>query len=209
VPNGDKPIIHLVDDDPSYLQATTRMLRHSGYRVENYSSAQEMLSKLPVHGSGCILTDLRMPDMDGLDFQQALLKQGCLLPVIFLTAYGDIPTTVTAMRQGAEDFLTKDASRETLLSAIEQALERNRSARQQQARLMHFKQNLQTLTPRERQILELVVQGKMNKQIAAELGIHERTVKLHRASGIKKLAVSSVPELSILWTQVQSQSPTD
>ena len=206
MPNDDKPIIHLVDDDPSYLQATTRMLRHSGYRVENHASARDMLDKLPVDDGGCIITDLRMPGMDGLAFQQALRNQNCLLPVIFLTAYGDIPTTVTAMRQGAQDFLTKDASRETLLSAIEQALERHRGTRQQQARLMHFKQDLQTLTPRERQVLELVVQGKMNKQIAAKLGIHERTVKLHRSSGIKKLAVSSVQELSILWTQAQGSA---
>ena len=184
------------------------MLRHSGYRVESYSSAREMLSKLPVDDSGCILTDLRMPDIDGLEFQQALLKRGCHLPVIFLTAYGDIPTTVTAMRQGAQDFLTKDASRKLLLSTIEQALKRNRRTRRKQTRLTRFKQGLQMLTARERQVLERVVQGNINKQIAAELGIHERTVKLHRASGIKKLGVSSVQELSVLWTQAQ-EPPTD
>jgi len=202
-------IIYLVDDDPSYLEANARMLKLSGYEVRCFSSARDLLQSLPEQASGCIVTDLRMPHMDGLAFQQALRNKNCLLPVIFLTAYGDIPTTVTAMRQGAQDFLTKDASRDLLLSAIEQALEKYRSTRQKQTRLMCFKQDLQTLTPREYQVLERVVQGNINKKIAAELGIHERTVKLHRSSGIKKLAVSSVQELSILWTQAQDQAITD
>ncbi len=204
----DEQIIYLVDDDPSYLQANARMLELSGYEVACFSSARDLLQNLPDQASGCIITDLRMPDMDGLAFQRALRNQHSLLPVIFLTAYGDIPTTVTAMRQGAQDFLTKDASRELLLSAIEQALERSRDYRRRQTRLTGFKENLQTLTPREYQVLEKVVQGNINKQIAADLGIHERTVKLHRSSGIRKLAVSSVQELSILWTQAQDQTVT-
>ncbi len=202
-------IIYLVDDDPSYLEANARMLKLSGYEVRCFSSARDLLQSLPEQASGCIITDLRMPDMDGLAFQQALRNQNCLLPVIFLTAYGDIPTTVTAMRQGAQDFLTKDTDRETFLSTIDKALERQRADQTQQARLLRFKQEWQTLTPREHQVLERVIQGNMNKQIAAELGIHERTVKLHRASGIKKLAVSSVQELSILWAVAQRQTPTD
>lgn len=193
--------VYLVDDDQSCLKATARMLRLSGYQVETFSSPLDLLARITPDVSGCIVMDLRMPDMDGLALQRTLHECECLLPIIFLTAYGDIPTTVTAMRDGAQDFLTKAAPAEALVSAIDKALEQSSQNASQSRELAKFEKKRQLLTRRQWQVLERVVQGKMNKQIAAELGIHERTVKLHRASGMKKLGISSVPELSILWSQ--------
>ena len=197
--------VYLVDDDRSCLKATARMLRLSGYQVETFSSPLDLLARITPDVSGCIVMDLRMPDMDGLALQRTLHERECLLPIIFLTAYGDIPTTVTAMRDGAQDFLTKDAPAEALVSAIDKGLEQSSQNASQSRELAKFEKKRQRLTRRQWQVLERVVQGKMNKQIAAELGIHERTVKLHRALGMKKLGISSVPELSILWSQARGK----
>jgi FixJ family two-component response regulator len=190
-------VIHVVDDDASFRAAVSRFLRAAGFTVRPYESAALFLSQRP-EGPGCVLADLQMPEMSGLDLQAALAALPHPLPVVFLTGHGDIPTTVRAMRQGAEDFLTKDASKEALLAAVDRALARDTRERAERARRQELRDRLDTLTSREREVLALVVQGKLNKQIGADLGIHERTVKLHRTSMVGKLRVHSVAELTRL-----------
>jgi FixJ family two-component response regulator len=190
--------IYVVDDDVSYLRSLTRLLRAAGFEVVMHDSAAELLADLHPDSAGCILTDLMMPGMDGIDLQLELHKAGNPLPVVFLTGHGDVPATVRAMKGGAEDFLTKNAPKEELLAAVERALERNARDRLENAELCEKRKVFGILTERETQILQLVLQGLLNKQIAAELGIHERTVKLHRTNLTTKLGVHSVAELSRL-----------
>lgn len=197
-PELEAPVIHLVDDDVSHLRSLSRLLRASGYEVRIHDSAAEFLAHLPAREHGCIITDLMMPEIDGIALQQVLHDAGNPLPVIFLTGYGDVPVTVRAMKNGAEDFLTKNAPKEDLLAAVNRALERNRLDRSKSAELSDKRKVFEVLTEREMQVLRLVLQGLLNKQIAAELGIHERTVKLHRTHITTKLGVHSVAELSRL-----------
>jgi len=187
-----------VDDDISFLRAVSRLLRASGHHVVACSSAMEFLAELKPDTAGCVVADLQMPGMDGMALQAALQKVGSLLPVILLTGHGDIPTTVRAMRGGAEDFLTKRAPRTELIAAVQRALARDERERTECARLLALRQRFEQLTDRELEVLRHVVQGKLNKQIAADLGIHERTVKLHRTSITTKLNVHSVAELTRL-----------
>ena len=200
---GERPCIHLVDDDPSYLESTARLLRLSGYQVLAFRSPTAFLEQLPADASGCVVTDLRMPEMDGLTLQHELQQKNSLLSIIFLTAYGTLPSSVMAMRHGAVDFLAKDAPHEQLIAAIERALEHNAELIEQARAKHRLLARLERLTPRERQVLALVAQGWLNKQIAAELGIHERTVKLHRASGMHKMETDSVAALSVVWHQLE------
>ena len=180
------------------------MLRASGFAVKTFASAEEFLSQTELDVPGCVLVDLQMPGLSGLDLQEALSKAGHTLPVIFLTGHGDIPTTVRAMRRGAEDFLTKRAPKEDLLNAVKRALDRDALERAKRAQLEGLRARFAALTPREGEVLKHVVQGKLNKQIAYDLGIHERTVKLHRTSITTKLGVYSVAELTKLWMEVGS-----
>lgn len=189
------PTVYLIDDDDSFLRATARMLRASGYHVSPHTSAEDFLAHLDLTASGCVVTDLEMPGMDGMALQE---KLGTALPVVFLTAHGDIPVTVHAMRRGAEDFLTKTTPRGPLLAAIDRALERAAQERSDRARLDQLRQRFDSLSPRELEVLHHVVRGQLNKQTAADLGIHERTVKLHRTSITTKLDVQSAAELAIL-----------
>jgi two-component system response regulator FixJ len=196
--------VYLVDDDESFLRAVFRLLRRSGFAVAMHHSAAELLSNLGPEAVGCVVADLNMPGMDGLALQQSLQNTGNPLPIIFLTGQGDIPQSVQAMRHGAEDFLTKNAPKEDLIAAIHRALTRNeqeRAARQQRAAVQ---EKLALLSDREREVLQQVVQGKLNKQIADDLGIHERTVKLHRTAITTKLGVPSVAELTKLWLEAGS-----
>lgn len=192
------PMVHLVDDDASFLRATSRLLRASGFAVSLYSSAQEFLNRPPDNEPGCVIADLQMPGLSGLDLQEALARTEQSMPVIFLTGQGDIPTSVRAMRDGAEDFLEKCAPKEKILAAVHRA--HARAARESKARahLRGLRARLDTLSAREREVLGHVVQGKMNKQIAADLHICERTVKVHRTSITTKLCVASVAELTRL-----------
>lgn len=192
------PIVHVVDDDQSFRSAAARLLRAAGHTVECYASAAEFLSRPVPDAHGCVLVDLQMPGMDGLELQRALTKSPDPLPVVFLTAHGDIPSSVRAMKQGAEDFLTKTSPRDEILAAVNRALERDSEARTARARRREVQRRMETLTPREHEVLALVVRGKMNKEIALELGIHERTVKLHRTAMTTKLEVQSVAELTRL-----------
>jgi FixJ family two-component response regulator len=189
------PIIHVVDDDPSFRTAVTRLLRAAKYEVRAYASASEFLDSDPYANPGCILLDLRMPGASGLDLQQSLAQMEERLPVIFLTGHGDIPVSVRAMKAGAVDFLTKPVRREALLNAIQNALGVDAKAREARAALRQLHDRYENLTPREREVLAHVVGGKLNKQIAFDLGTAERTIKAHRASIMDKLGVQSVAEL--------------
>jgi two-component system response regulator FixJ len=190
-------MVHVVDDDASFLTAVSRLLRAAGYTVRTFSKAEDFLAQL-TDTPGCVIADLRMPGFDGLDLQAALAQHANSLPVIFLTGHGDIPTTVRAMRQGAEDFLTKRAAKEDLLGAVKRALARDARQRAERVRLGELHARFDALTPRERDVLRYVVQGRLNKQIAADLNINERTVKLHRTAITTKLEVRSVAELTRL-----------
>lgn len=188
--------VFIVDDDLSFLRSLSRLLRVSGFHVVVYSSAADFLAELKPEMHGCVVSDLMMPGIDGVALQEALRKADSPLPIVFLTGHGDIPTTVQAMRRGAEDFLAKHAPKEELLGAVNRALARNEQERAERDRLKSLRQPFALLTEREREVLRHVVQGKLNKQIAAELGIHERTVKLHRTSITTKLQAHSVAELT-------------
>ena len=190
--------VYVVDDDASFLRSISRLLRASGFQVVLHNSAAEFLAELQPDMTGCVITDLLMPGMDGMALQQALRNAGSPLPILFLTGHGDIPTTVQAMRGGAEDFLTKHAPKAELIAAVNRALVQNEHTRAERARLQALRQPFELLTDREREVLRHVVQGKLNKQIAADLGIHERTVKLHRTNLTTKLQVHSVAELTRL-----------
>ena len=197
--------IFIVDDDASFLTAVARMLRASGFAVKTFASASEFLAQPELDVPGCVLADLQMPGLSGLDLQKALAKAGHLLPVIFLSGHGDIPTTVQAMRRGAEDFLTKRAPKAELLDAVNRALARDARERVERSRLETLRARFAALSPRELEVLKHVVQGKLNKQIAADLGIHERTVKLHRTAITTKLGVHSTAELTKLWMELGGQ----
>jgi FixJ family two-component response regulator len=190
--------VFIVDDDESFLRSVSRLLRAVGYTVQTFGSAPEFLKQLTSEISGCILTDLQMPGMNGLELQEALRKSRNPLPMIFLTGQGDIPTSVSAMRRGAEDFLTKRVRKEELLAAVARALERNVHEQQARSRLKNLRGRFEDLSERELEVLGHVVQGKMNKEIAADLNINERTVKLHRTNITRKLEVHSVAELTRL-----------
>jgi two-component system response regulator FixJ len=190
--------VFIIDDDASFLKSMSRLLSAVGYAVRAFESAQEFLEQLGPETSGCVVTDLQMPGMDGLKMQEALSKTANPLPVIFLTGQGDIPKTVSAMRSGAEDFLTKRAPKEEVLAAIERAFERETLERQERGRLRELHHRFHDLSERELEVLSHVVQGKMNKEIAAYLNINERTVKLHRTNLTRKLKVQSVAELTRL-----------
>ena len=190
--------VFIVDDDASFLAAVSRLLRATGHPVKTFSSASEFLQNLPAAGAGCVVADLQMPGMSGLDLQAALARTNNPLPVLFLTGHGDIPTSVRAMRQGAEDFLTKRAPKEKLLDAVKRALARDARERAERARLDALRARFAVLTPREREVLAHVLTGQLNKQIAGDLRIDERSVKRHRTSIMLKLHVQSVAELTRL-----------
>jgi len=194
-------IVFVVDDDASFRAAVSRLLRAAGHQVRVFASASEFLQSLPATGSGCVVADLQMPGLSGLDLQAALAGNGNPLPVLFLTGHGDIPTSVQAMRLGAEDFLTKLAPKKTLLEAVSRALARDARERAERARVKTARARFETLTEREREVLEHVLRGQLNKQIAGDLGIHERTVKLHRTAITNKVGVQSVAELTQLWME--------
>ena len=189
-------LVHVIDDDASFRTAIERRLKFAGYEVETYSSGQQLLDRLPnVEKPGCILLDVQMPGLTGLELQSRLAERGSLLPIIFVTGHSDTPTTVRAIKAGAEDFLTKQASSEQLIGAIERAMVRFESASNQRSELDAFRGLVTTLTPRERQVFGLIVRGKINKQIAYELGTTERTVKAHRHEVMEKMQVNSLAAL--------------
>jgi FixJ family two-component response regulator len=189
------PIVHVVDDDDSVRTAVMRLLRAAGYVVRGYSCAGEFLLANPGPGTGCVVLDVRMPGPSGLEFQSAYGQQRDALPIIFLTGHGDIPMSVRAMKGGAVDFLTKPVRREALLAAVQIALARNAETKSSQDRARTFRARYANLTPREKAVLTLVAAGKLNKQIATELKISERTVKAHRGKVMQKMQVVTLAEL--------------
>jgi FixJ family two-component response regulator len=184
-------LVRVVDDDASYARALARLLGARGYAVKSYGSGAELLAELDADCRGCVVMDLNMPGMSGLELQRELVRRGLRLPVVFLTGAADVPSTVSAMRGGAVDFLEKRAPSGELMAAVERALASEREQRE-------LRERFAALTERELEVLRQVVRGRMNKQIAADLGIHERTVKLHRTAVTTKVGVRSVAELTTL-----------
>ena len=196
--NPTNPIVHIVDDDESFRTALARQLRVAGHAVQAYASAAEFLRSPTLDGPGCVVLDLSMPHMGGLECQKKLAALGHPLPVVFLTGRGDIPTSVQAMRAGAEDFLTKTVPGSELLAAVRRALERGADERRRRQALQQCHDRLAALSYRERQVLALVMRGMINKEIAAALGITERTVKFHRSAITRKLGIPSIAGLTFL-----------
>ncbi len=196
-------IVHVVDDDASFRTSISRLLRHRGYAVESYEFAEQLLKRLPENaGTSCILLDIKIPGMSGPELQDRLNALGSSVPIIFVTAYADIPTTVNVMRAGAEDLLTKPVTTEALVQAIERAHARFRSMREKREQLDVLRTLVGHLSPRERQVFERVVRGKMNKEIARELGSTERTIKAHRHRVMEKIHVTSLAELAMIAERV-------
>ena len=191
-----RPVIHIVDDDASFRTAVGRLLREFGYEIVVYELAKQLLERLADDFvPGCILLDVQIPGLSGPELQDHLIKKGSTLPIIFLTGYGDIPTSVKAIKAGADDFLTKPVAREQLLASIERAIARHERTKQQRDRVDALRFLAGKLTPRESEVFKLVILGKMNKQIAHELGTTERTIKAHRQRVMQKLQVQSLAEL--------------
>ena len=188
--------VHIVDDDASFRTAIERRLKLAGYQVATYPSAQQLLDRLPDESeAGCILLDVRIPGLSGPELQDRLSELGSILPIVFLSGYPDVPTTVRTIKAGAEDFLTKPVTSEQLLRAIEQAMTHHETSRGKKRRLDALRELLATLTPRERQVFDRIVQGRINKQIGHELGATERTIKAHRHRVMEKMKVQSLAEL--------------
>jgi FixJ family two-component response regulator len=193
--SAEEAIVFVIDDDASVRESLSNLFRSVGLRVEVYGSAHEFLqSKLP-NVPSCLILDIRLPRLSGLDFQAELAKADIRIPIIFMTGHGDIPMTVRAMKAGAVDFLTKPFRDQDMLDAVTTAIERDRNRRDEARALSDLQTLFATLTPRERQVMNLVTAGLMNKQIAAEIGIAEITVKIHRGHIMRKMAAKSLPDL--------------
>jgi FixJ family two-component response regulator len=197
------PVIHVVDDDESFQRAIARLLQTDGFIVRNYSNAGDFLLARFDDTPGCILLDLRLPGPGGLDLQEALAARPDPLPIIFLSAYGDVLASVRAMKAGASDFLTKPVDHVTLLGAIQNALARDEKRRLHQEQLRKWQACLQTLTTREHEVFQGVVAGKMNKEIASDLGAAERTVKAHRSQVMGKMRAASLAQPVHIADQLQ------
>lgn len=203
---SEPPLIHVVDDDDSLRAALLRLLTAAGFEARGHASAGAFLLERPPDRPGCVLLDVRMPGPSGLELQESLGRLGIALPVIFLSAHGDVPASVRAMKVGAVDFLAKPVEREVLFDAIGRALARDRDERATRAELAGLRERFAALTPREQAVLEGICAGKVNKQIALELGIAERTVKAHRATLMAKLGVGSTAELGAFVERLRRAS---
>jgi FixJ family two-component response regulator len=198
------PIVFIVDDDDSVRRALARLIKSVDLNVETFASAHDFLKRQPHNGPACLLLDIRMPGLSGLDLQDELVAAGRTLPIIFISGHGSIPISVRAMKAGAVDFIEKPFEDQTLLDAINQSLKKDRQAKLEQAELKEIQRRVDCLTPRERQVFALVVSGKLNKQIAFKLGTSERTIKAHRARVMKKMRASSLADLIRLAEKVGS-----
>jgi len=190
-----EPTVHIVDDDPSARRGLTRLIRAIGWRAESFASARDFLDSGRRDGPGCMVLDVRMPEMTGPELQEELCKSDYCMPIIFLSAHGDVPTTAQTMKRGAVDFLTKPVDRADLQSAVRAALALDAENRAQLAERGSTNEHIGKLTPREHEVMRYVISGLLNKQIAWELGIAEATVKIHRGRVMDKLGIDSVAEL--------------
>ena len=190
------PTVSIVDDDAAVLKGISRLLRSAGWQTATYASPEDFLRQHDASTPGCLLLDVAMPGVDGLELQQRLTDSGCGLPIVFITGHGDVPLSVRAMRAGALNFLSKPVDEEELLKAVAEAVEIDQVIRRAQADISIVRQRLATLTPREREVLDHVVSGKLNKQIAGDLGIVEKTIKVHRAHVMEKMGARSLAELA-------------
>lgn len=193
-----EPTVFVVDDDPSIRRGLRRLIESVQLAVEEHATAEEFLDGYDPARPGCLVLDIRMPGASGLDLQETLAEKQSRLPIVFITAYGDVPMTARAMKAGAVDFIEKPFNEQELLDAIHRAIEKDSQLRREQAEREEVLQRVGLLTHREREVLALVVTGKLNKQIAAQLGISEKTVKIHRARVMSKMQAESLPELVVL-----------
>jgi FixJ family two-component response regulator len=189
------PTVFIIDDDRSMRQAIQDLVESVGLRAEAFATGQDFLRKGRTSDPSCLVLDVRLPQLSGLDFQRQLADTGVQIPIIFITAHGDIPMSVRALKSGAVEFLTKPFRDQDLLDAIQQALQRDSAAREQQTEIHELKQRYQSLTAREREVMTLVVSGMLNKQIASEIGASEATVKIHRGHVMEKMQAGSIVEL--------------
>jgi len=192
---ASNPVVFVVDDDDAVRESLAMSLKLAGHQVESFASAAAFLASGAPNRSGCLVTDIRMPEMDGIELQEELRKRNCSLPVIVITGHGDVPLAVRAMKAGAGDFLEKPFARDALLTAVRRALERNATAVDSASQGDQIRTRIALLTPREREVFGLVVSGKQSKVIAHELGASPRTVEIHRARMMKKLNAGSLQEL--------------
>src|ERR1700684_1768472 len=206
----ERAVVFVIDDDSSMRLALEDLVRSVGLDVRAFAAPQEFLQSKPPDAPGCLVLDVRLPGMSGLTFQKELAKEGLALPVIFITGHGDIPMSVRAMKAGAVEFLTKPFHDQDLLDAIHSALERDRGRRQQEAGRAGLRERFESLSPREREVVSMVVSGMLNKQIAAQIGTAENTVKVHRSRAMEKMQANSLADLVKMIQRLQvspSKSP--
>jgi FixJ family two-component response regulator len=193
--NDSSGVVYIVEDNDAFRLSLTRLIQVSGFAVEDYRCAEDFLAKADIRYPGCLLLDVRLPDIDGLSLQKSLKENGCYLPIVFMTGYGDIPMSVNAMKNGAINFLCKPFKPEALLSTLQEAFDIHIEYMHKKRETDHFLELISTLTPREKEVFQWVITGKLNKQIAHELGTTEKTIKVHRSRIMKKTRASSLAEL--------------
>jgi FixJ family two-component response regulator len=207
MPQPELPVIAIVDDDPSVREGLSSLIRSAGLKVETFASAQEFLARPSADAPSCLVLDLQLPGLSGLDLQKRMAEAGLEIPIVFLTGHGNIPASVQAMKAGAVEFLTKPFDDQELLDAIHEAVERDRHIRQQNAEMRDLRNRYESLTAREQEVMQQVVSGLLNKQIAGELKITEFTVKIHRGRVMRKMHADSLADLVRMAENLRIRSP--